>query len=84
MATKRLTIELPADQYEVVRKQAQATGTTISGYIRRLIDEVRFRLPQETRRSYQDDSLYKRRGSFEGPSNLAESHDKYLYGRIFK
>jgi len=84
MPTKRLTIELPLDQYEVVRKQAQATGTTVSGFIRRLIDEVRFRLPQEARKNYQGDSLYKRRGSFEGPSNLAENHDKYLYGRSSK
>jgi hypothetical protein len=84
VATKRLTIELPLEQYEVVRKQAQATGTTVSGYIRRLINEVRFRLPREARRNYRDDSLHKRRGSFEGPSNLAETHDKYLYGKTPK
>ena len=81
MATKRLTIELSADQYELLRKQANATGTTVSGFIRRLIDEVRVRLPEEARKNYQTDPLYKRRGSFDGPSDLAEKHDHYLYRR---
>jgi len=79
MPTKRLTIELSTDQYEVLRKQASANGTTVSGFIRRLIDDIRLRLPEEARKKYQTDSLYKRRGSFEGPRDLAESHDRYLY-----
>jgi len=79
MATKRLTIELSIDQYEVLRRQASAKGTTISGIIRRLIDDIRLRLPEEARKNYQTDSLYKRRGSFEGPHDLAENHDRYLY-----
>ncbi len=79
MATKRLTIELSIDQYELLRKQADATGTTITGFIRRLIDDIRLRLPEEARRNYQTDPLYKRRGSFEGPTDLSEKHDHYLY-----
>ena len=37
MATKRLTIELSVDQYELLRKQANTNGTTVSGFIRQLI-----------------------------------------------
>ena len=79
MATKRLTIEISTDQYDVLRKQASANGTTVSGFIRRLIDDIRFRLPEGVRKKYQSSSLYKRRGSFEGPRDLAENHDRYLY-----
>lgn len=78
MATKRLTIELQVDQYEFLRKEAQASDTTISGLIRKLIEDLRFRLPEEARKNYQTDPLYKRHGSFDGPSDLAEHHDRYL------
>ncbi len=79
MATKRFSIELPLDQYEFLRKQASTTGTTIAGLIRRLIDDFRLRPPKEARKTYQTDPLYKRRGSFDGPADLAEHHDRYLY-----
>jgi|WetSurMetagenome_2_1015567.scaffolds.fasta_scaffold670661_2 hypothetical protein len=79
MATKRLTIELSIDHYEILRRQAGTTGTTISGLIRRLIDDPRFRPMKETRRNYQDDPLFKSGGSFDGPKDLAEHHDHYLY-----
>ena len=81
MATKRLTIELSIDQYELLRKQANITGTSVSGFIRQLIDEFRRRIPEEVRKNYQNDPLYKMRGSFDGPKDLAENHDHYLYGR---
>ena len=63
MANKRLTIELSIDQYELLRKQANTTGTTVTGFIRRLIDDIRPRLPEEARKNYQNDPLYKMRGS---------------------
>ncbi len=84
MAKKRLNIELSIDQYELLRKQANNNGTTVSGFIRYLIDDFRHRLPKEARKNYQNDPLYKRRGSFDGPENLAENHDHYLYGRDSK
>jgi hypothetical protein len=84
MATKRLTIELSIDQYELLRKQASTNGTTVSGFIRQLIDDFRHRLPEEARKNYQNDPLYKMRGSFDGPKDLAENHDHYLYGRPSK
>lgn len=79
MATKRLTIELSIDQYETLQKQAKTMGTSVTGFIRRMIDEFRLRPPAENRKNYQTDPLFKRRGSFEGPVDLAETHDRYLY-----
>ena len=84
MGKKRLNIELSIDQYELLRKQANKNGTTVSGFIRHLIDDFRHRLPKEARKNYQNDPLYKRRGSFDGPKDLAENHDHYLYGRDSK
>jgi hypothetical protein len=84
MATKRLTIELSIDQYEVLRKQANSTGTTVTGFLRKLIEEFRVRIPEEARKNYRDDPLYKMRGSFDGPKDLSENHDHYLYGRSSK
>jgi hypothetical protein len=80
MATKRLTIELSSDQYELLRREANATGTTITGIIRRLVEEIRLRVPEEARKKYQEDPLYSRRGSFDGAKDLSENHDDYLYG----
>jgi len=81
MATKRLTIELSVDQYEALRQQASRAGTTITGVIRRLVDELRFGPSEEGLKNYRNDPMYKRRGSFDGPKDLAENHDHYLYGR---
>lgn len=81
MAIKRLTIELSMDQYELLHKQAKAAGTTVTGMIRRLINEFRFQAPEEARKKYQTDPIYQRRGSFDGPQDLAEDHDHYLYER---
>ncbi len=84
MFKKRLNIELPIDQYELLRKQANTTGTTVTGIIRKLIDDFRLHLPVEVRKNYQNDPLYKMRGSFDGPKDLSENHDHYLYGRSSK
>jgi predicted CopG family antitoxin len=79
MATKRLTIELSVDQYETLQQRAKDSGTSVSGLLRRMIDEFRFRPPAEVRKKYQADPFFNRRGSFDGPKNLAENHDQYLY-----
>jgi len=77
---KRLTLELPTEQYDFLRREAEASRTTVSGLIRRLIDERRdFLLREAVLR--ETDPLYDRRGSFDGPADLAENHDAYLYGR---
>jgi hypothetical protein len=81
MPTKRLTIELSSSQYETLQQQARSTGTTISGCIRRLIEDLRTRPPHPSNSKYQEDPFYKRRGSFKGPEHLAEQHDRYLYGQ---
>jgi hypothetical protein len=84
MAKKRLNIELSIEHYEALRKQASASGTTVSGVIRHLIDKSREHLPIEAVKTYRSDPLYKRRGSFDGPRYLAEKHDQYLYSRASK
>jgi len=80
MAVKRLTIELPIDQYEFLRKEADITGTTIAGFIRRLIEDCRGQPPGTAHETYHTDPLSQRQGSFDGPADLAEHHDRYLYG----
>ncbi len=80
MATKRLNVELPADEYDFLQKEAAARGLTISELVRHLI-EVRRTLPsEETQEIHLRDPLSRRRGSFDGPPDLAEQHDRYLYG----
>ena len=79
MASKRFTLELSIDQYEFVQKEAAAEGLTVSGFIRRLIDERRAP-PALLREVYREDPFYKRRASFKGPKDLSAKHDKYLYG----
>jgi len=79
MPSKRLTLELPIDQYEFVQKEAAAEGLTVSGFIRALIDERRTS-PARLRERYGDDPFYQRRGSFKGPKDLSAKHDRYLYG----
>lgn len=84
MATKRLNIELPAEQHEFLQREANRTGTTIAGLIRSLIDDFRLRISQEASKNYQTDPFYNRRGSFDGPADLAEHHDRYLYEQTTK
>jgi hypothetical protein len=80
MANKRLTIELPVDQHEFLQKEASARGTTVSALIRQLIQDRRARSPEEVRVIHATDPFSRRHGSFDGPSDLAEHHDRYLYG----
>jgi hypothetical protein len=79
MGTKRLTIELSTHQYEILQREAKTAGTTISGCIRRLIEDLRSGPKDQPFLNYQEDPIYKRRGSFDGPKDLAEHHDRYLY-----
>jgi hypothetical protein len=83
MPTKRLTLELSTDQYDFLRREAGASGTTIVGLIRKLIEESRNRILQGVVRDGSD-PLYGRKGSFNGPADLAEDHDRHLYRRDSK
>ncbi len=83
MPTKRLTLELPVEQYEFLRKEARSVGSSVAGLIRRLIEDRRNRLVREAVQ-HEGDPLYARQGSFDGPADLAEDHDRYLYGRNTK
>lgn len=81
MAVKRLNIEIPWEQYELLRREAAIRGTTVSGVLRDLIERLKQPSGKRRRRNRRDDPFYSRRGSFAGPADLAEKHDAYLYGR---
>ena len=83
MATKRFTLELSVEQYEFLRKEARSMGSSVAGLIRRLIEDRRNSMVKEAVQ-HETDPLYAREGSFDGPADLAEDHDAYLYGRNTK
>jgi len=78
---KRLNVEIPWEQYETLRREASVRGTTISGVLRDLIAGLKQTGKGHGRRSRGDDSLYRMAGTFDGPVNLAEKHDAFLYGK---
>jgi hypothetical protein len=79
VGTKRLNIELPFEQYEFLQKEAAERGLTISALLRHLIQARQPRPSKDNRGGCTDDSFSLRRGSFDGPPNLAEEHDRTLY-----
>lgn len=81
MSVKRLTIELPVDQYDYLQKKAKANRKTIVGIIRQLIEGERKQFSLKHSTSLQTDPLYMRTGSFDGPRDLSDEHDNYLYGK---
>ena len=81
MPAKRLSMEIPWQQYEHLQREASARGTTISGIIRDLIAGLEKRAGKPGTRKLRDDSLYAMGGSFDGPASLAEKHDAYLNGK---
>jgi hypothetical protein len=81
MPVKRLNIELPVEQYEFLRQEAEAKKTTISQFLRDLIDQRKKSSAKAAKRNYAEDPFFRRKGSFDGPVDLAGKHDSYLYGR---
>jgi len=80
MPMRRLDIELSWDEYELLRREAEARGTTIPALIHELIVSQRDRSLERARNAHRDDPLLQRQGSFDGPPDLAERHDQHLYG----
>jgi len=80
MPMRRLDIELSWDEYELLRREAEARGTTLTALIHEFIASQPARLLETARNAYRDDPLLRRQGSFDGPPDLAERHDQYLYG----
>ena len=81
MPAKRLNIELPIEQYEFLRQEAGAKKTTISQLLRDLIDQRKRSSAKAGKRNYAKDPFFQRKGSFDGPVDLAAKHDSYLYGQ---
>jgi hypothetical protein len=81
MPVKRLNIELPIEQYEFLQQEAGAKKTTISQLLRDLIDQRKRSSAKAAKRNYANDPFFQRKGSFDGPVDLAAKHDSYLYGQ---
>lgn len=73
---KRLNVELEDGDYRYLKEKAAREGKTLISLIREAIGRMRRSELVEAR----DDPMYAV-GSFDGPSDLAEKHDDYLYGR---
>lgn len=71
---KRLNVELEDGDYRYLKDRADREGRSVVALIRDAINRMR-RSEHEDPRS---DPMYQV-GSFEGPSDLAEGHDRYLY-----
>jgi len=80
MAVKRLNIELTIDQYEAIATEAADRRQPIVAVIRGLIAELQAKRAKKDARGSSDDPFYKRTGSFDGATTLAEEHDRYIYG----
>ena len=72
---KRLTIELDEADAAYLRERARRDGTSLVAVLREAIRSLRRADVADPR----SDPMYKT-GTFEGPSNLAERHDDYIYG----
>ncbi len=71
----RTTIMLPAALKTRAERRARARGTSLGGLIREALTAV-VETPADEDPLFSDDSVY--RGPT--PHDLAEAHDRYLYG----
>jgi hypothetical protein len=81
MPFKRLNIEIPWEQYEALKREAAVRGSTVSAVLRDLIAGLRKPAVGRGSRATRTDPLYRMGGAFDGPVNLAEKHDAFLYGK---
>lgn len=80
----RTQVYLPKSQIHQLKKEAQKRETTVSEVLRRLIDE---RLEPSLKTGAKRESLEKtakriRAIKTEGPMDLAQNMDEYLYGAV--
>lgn len=71
---KRINVELEDADYRYLRERASREGRAVVAIIRDAIARLR----REGSDPHQD-PMYEV-GSFDGPADLAERHDDYLYG----
>lgn len=72
---KRLTVELDEGDYAFLRERAAREGRSVVSLLREGIARLR----KDGALDPAGDPMYEV-GSFEGPPDLAERHDDYLYG----
>jgi hypothetical protein len=71
---KRVNIELEDGDYRYLKARAEREGRSMVSLIREAIRRLRGSEELDPRK----DPMYEV-GSFDGPRDLAERHDKYLY-----
>jgi len=79
----RTQVYLPRAVYEKLRQRAEKHGLTMAEQIREALDDYVFWIKQEEKVPPFDPKewfeLIDKIG-FDGPPDMAENHDKYLYG----
>ena len=71
---KRLTVELDEGDYAYLRERAAKEGRSVVSLLREAVERLRREGFDAT-----TDPMYPV-GSFDGPADLSEKHDRYLYG----
>ena len=78
----RTQVYLPRDVYEKLRQRAEKHGLTMADQIREALDDYVVRIRQEEKLPpFNPNEWFEiiDKISFDGPPDLAENHDKYLY-----
>jgi len=75
---KRAQMYFPEDMLLELKKQAKQKKTTISDIVRKAIADL---VRQEQGKNWESDSLWNMVGAGQSAEgDLAENHDRYLYG----
>lgn len=79
MAPQLLHLELSPDQAAFLEREAAARGTTVAALVQTLITACQLCALSPGETAPPVDPLVSRRGSFDGPQDLATAHDHVLY-----
>jgi hypothetical protein len=77
---KRTQLYLTARQHAALLRMARVRGTSLAGVVRLAIDAYLAAPTVPERTSEGADPLAGLVGCFEGPGDLSDNHDEYLYG----
>ena len=75
---KRINLELSDELYEKVKKRARIAETYVSSVIREAIEVYEVK---KVSHNFKKDPFFSltRKIQVEGPEDLSENHDKYIY-----
>lgn len=77
---ERITIQLPAEVVEKVRELASKSGRGVEEEVGTLLVESLRRAEEREKQAWEAFMAVAETGLFDGPGDLAERHDEYLYG----